>query len=259
MAARAHRIENGTSSRLTRLSFERAATHKERQPRGRTNGPSSQVTSAELLESCLNAHQESWVEFVKRFQPLIAIVIVKTLRRCIRPNPNLVDDLVQESYLKLCANNFTVLREFKWHHESALAGFLRVVASNVAQDYLRNLLCQKRGGGKGEDDLEQAVLWKESAVNSEEHIEREITLDQVQRCLESELAEPHLTRDCRIFWLYYRDGLTAKAISRQPGIGLSVKGVESALFRLTHLVRTKLGKPQRNNRRTERPSAKVAM
>lgn len=218
------------------------------------------LSSLQLLQSCLTRYEESaWVEFVGRFQSLIAAVVMKTLRRCMNPNMGLVDDLVQETYLKLLANNFKALRQFDYRHEHALAGFLKVVASNVTQDYLRSSLCPKRGGGKGENDLEQAVLWTESRVNSAEQMEREITLHQVQQCLERELTEPNLTRDCRIFWLYYRDGLTAKAISRRAGIGLSIKGVESALFRLTHLVRTKLGQPGRNGRQPERRSAKVVM
>jgi RNA polymerase sigma-70 factor (ECF subfamily) len=44
-------------------------------------------------------------------------------------------------------------------------------------------------------------------------------------------------RDRNLFWLYYRQGLTAEAISRIPAIGLSAKGAESAIGRLTRLLR----------------------
>ncbi len=44
-------------------------------------------------------------------------------------------------------------------------------------------------------------------------------------------------RDRNLFWLYYRQGLTAQAISQIPSIGLSAKGVESAIARLTRLLR----------------------
>jgi RNA polymerase sigma-70 factor, ECF subfamily len=47
-------------------------------------------------------------------------------------------------------------------------------------------------------------------------------------------------RDRTIFWLYYRQGMTAKEITGLPGIGLSLKGVESALHRLVKLVRDHL-------------------
>jgi len=51
-----------------------------------------------------------------------------------------------------------------------------------------------------------------------------------------------LQRDRTIFWLYYRQGLTAKEIGALPSIGLSLKGVESTLHRLTQLVREHLAR-----------------
>ena len=63
-------------------------------------------------------------------------------------SPGLVDDLVQNTFLKLCADNFKALREFEFRHEHALTGFLKVVASNVVRDHLRSSLSQKHGNGK---------------------------------------------------------------------------------------------------------------
>ena len=53
-------------------------------------------------------------------------------------------------------------------------------------------------------------------------------------------------RDRRLFWLHYNLGMTAEAISRIPTMGLSSKGVESALMRLTRLLRKTViqGKPK---------------
>jgi len=146
---------------------------------------------------------------------------------------------VQETYLKLCADNFKALRRFECRHENSLAGFLKVVASNVTQDYLRGYLSQKRGSGKGEDDIEKTIPTADSFASSSESIEHKILLGQIERCLETECPEANSTRDRKIFWLYYGHGLTAQAISRRSDIGLSIKGVESALFRLTQLLKTK--------------------
>lgn len=195
---------------------------------------------SQLLQSCLHSVPEAWCEFVRRYQPLIASVITKTLRRCIRPAPTLIDDLVQETYLKLCVDNFKALRRFECRHERSLAGFLKVVASNVTQDYLRSSLSQKRGSGKGEEDIEDAVMNAESSGSAATLTERQVVLSQIQSYLEKEHSETNFQRDCRIFALYYRRGLTAEEISQSAGISLSVKGVESALLRLTNLLRTKL-------------------
>lgn len=214
-----------------------------------------ELSLPELLRLCLTSSQAAaWYEFVRRFQPLIASVVVKTLRRRIIPNPSLVDDLVQETYLKLCANNFQALRRFDCRHERALAGFLKVVASNVTQDFLRSSLSQKRGNGKGEDDLEEVMPTAHCVTNSAAAMEKAITFRQIERCLEGQRSEPNFERDRKIFSLYYRHGLTAHAIARRPEIGLSVKGVESALFRLTQMLKAKLNK----SRRHDLPSPKTA-
>lgn len=221
---------------------------------------STKLTPPELLALCLNSRsQVPWYDFVDRFQPVIASVVTKTLRRCMVPNPSLVDDLVQETYLKLCANDLKALRDFDCRHEHALAGFLKVVASNVTQDYLRSSLSQKRGSGKGEDDLEKAIPTAGCVTNSAAAMEQAIMIRQIQRCLVKQSSEPNSKRDCKIFSLYYRHGLTAHAIARYPGIDLSVKGVESALFRITQMLKAKLNKPWRRDLSSSKASAVICL
>jgi RNA polymerase sigma-70 factor (ECF subfamily) len=48
-------------------------------------------------------------------------------------------------------------------------------------------------------------------------------------------------RDRVMFWLYYRQGYTAEEIARLPAIGLTAKGVESALRRVTVWLRAQVG------------------
>ncbi|HEY1938498.1 MAG TPA: sigma-70 family RNA polymerase sigma factor [Candidatus Angelobacter sp.] len=204
-----------------------------------------------LLEGCLRSHDELlWSEFIRRSQPVIAGVVIKTLRRWGRPTSGLVDDLVQETYLKLFADDARALRRFVCHHENALYGFLKVVASNTVQDHFRSSYSQKRGCGREEESIEQSDVrgvgdpWLGRAVSIQSGIyhglERRILLSEIDAYLRSRASEPTFERDYTIFWLYYREGLTAKAISRVPSIGLTVKGVESTLLRLTRLVRNRL-------------------
>jgi RNA polymerase sigma-70 factor (ECF subfamily) len=181
-----------------------------------------------------------WDEFVRTFQPLIASVIIKTLRRWGQPDATLVDDLVQETYLKLCGNNFRALREIQSDYENAIFGFIKVVASNVVQDHYRKSLSQKRGRGKGEEDLELAHASAASDSSFSERVEKKAQLAEIDQCLKACAAEPNFERDYAIFWLFHRQGLTAKEISELPTIELSVKGVESTLLRLARLVRSKL-------------------
>jgi RNA polymerase sigma-70 factor (ECF subfamily) len=53
-------------------------------------------------------------------------------------------------------------------------------------------------------------------------------------------AENHKT----IFWLYYRQGMSASSISQIKAFGLTTKGVESVIYRLTHLLETNLALPR---------------
>jgi RNA polymerase sigma-70 factor (ECF subfamily) len=199
------------------------------------------LSPQELLRACLTKGSESlWDEFVRAFQPMIASVIIKTLRRWGQPDAALVDDLVQETYLKLCGNDFRALRAMQSDHENAIFGFLKVVASNVVQDHYRKSLSQKRGSGKGEEDLELAHASAVSDNSFSQQVEQDAQIGQIDECLKAYAAEPNFERDYAIFWLFHRQGLTAKEISELPSIELSVKGVESTLLRLARLVRSKL-------------------
>lgn len=191
-----------------------------------------------------------WTEFVRRFQPLIAGVIARRVYRYSghHSTRTLVDDLVQDTYLKLCANNFKALRDFNFLHENALCGFLKVVAMHVVEDHFRGGRSQKRGSGREQEDLDRAGGNPPSNSGDSDRIERELLMDRINKCLREHAEEPHFVRDYAIFWLYYRQGLTARAISQLPGIGLSVKGVESTLLRLTKVVRAKLAVGQARRR-----------
>jgi RNA polymerase sigma-70 factor (ECF subfamily) len=204
-----------------------------------------ELPTQELLQLCLQSEDQAmWLEFVRRLQPLIAGVVVKSIRRWTKPAPTLVDDLTQETYLKLCVNNYRALREFEWQGELALFSFVKVVASNVVQDHFRSSYSEKHGSGKEQQDLDQiqAVVASNGFF---ENVDRNILIEEIRRCLESHTPEPNSTRDYVVFWLYYRQGLTAKAISELPSIGLTVKGVESALLRLTRLVKEKMNERPR--------------
>jgi len=192
----------------------------------------------ELLSYCLDSQDEAgWSEFVQRFQPHIARVVYKCVSRRERPNPELVDDLVQETFLKLCANNFKALRGFDFIHDNAFFGFLKVVAANVVEDHFRKKLAEKHGGGREEEDIDEVRPVVHFRPSSPQPAEVAILMAQIDRCLAKLASQPNFARDSAIFWLYYRHGLTAKAISQLPGIALGTKGVESTLLRLTRYVK----------------------
>jgi RNA polymerase sigma-70 factor (ECF subfamily) len=204
--------------------------------------------------SCLDFNDEHlWTEFVRLTQPVIASAVAKTLRRWTRPIPSLIDDLVQETYAKLFAAEASSLRRFVSHHKNAFYGFLKVTAANTAQDYSRRYFAKKRGSGLKEEAIDAVgglkgnVPRKAMEQNGRMQVrkmEHQIVMKEIDSYLKQRGASSDLLRDYQVFWLYYRDGLTAKSISCIPSIGLTVKGVESLLLRLTQTVRLKMNPQQ---------------
>ena len=195
----------------------------------------SQLSPQELIAECLSSMSgEVWEEFVSRFQPLIAGVVARTARRWVPVTPSLVDDLVQETYHKLCSEDFRRLREFQSRHEDAIYGYLKAVAYTVTLDYFKVHYAAKRGArlrSDGDFDAFVRVEGRESSV------ENEVLQHELEK-MASQFADGE--RDRLVFFLYYRQGFTTSKIARIPGIGLSQKGVESCLHRLTERLKKKV-------------------
>jgi RNA polymerase sigma-70 factor (ECF subfamily) len=196
----------------------------------------------ELIQRCAeNGDEAAWEEFVQRFHKLIAAVTLRTARRWGNPVPATIDDLVQETYLKLCRDRRRLLSEFRAHHPDAFQGYLSVVTANVVHDHFRALHSQKRGSGELEESLDESEAQDDAPrAGSPQDMERNLLLGELDGLLCSGLSETERKRDRTIFWLYYRYGLTAPAISRLPSVSLTVKGVESVIHRLTRLLSERL-------------------
>ena len=194
----------------------------------------SNLNSEQLIRACIaSADAPAWEEFVRRFRPVIAGTVLRTARRFGTTAPDLIDDLIQETYLKICADRCRILREFRSEDADAIFGLLKTVAFSVAQDHFKGILTIKRGSGRKETPIDSMI---ENAIAGDEgvsHVERAILLREIDDYLKTVAGE----RDRQIFWLRYRHGMTSRAIALIPGIGLTEKGVESVIQRLTDQVR----------------------
>jgi len=193
-----------------------------------------EIPIRELLQLCLSTNAEGhWREFFRRIQPLIASVIINTVRRWKNPAPSLVDDLIQDTYIKLFANDKKALRSIKNEHENTIFGYLKVIASNVAKDHFR-----KPENKADEIELSDAVV--PPGPQDRERLEFLHKKEQVQEILEKLSSSETYQRDIAIFWFFYEQGYTAKEISFMPHLELTIKGVEAVIFRLTQYVRERL-------------------
>lgn len=196
----------------------------------------------ELLSACLGTRDENaWCEFVRRFHPLISRVVLRTARQWGETAVEAIDDLIQETYLKLCAIGPDLSQRFVPSHPDAIYGYIKVFAANLVHDHFKAAHSQKRAPGS------PAVSLEEEGPNrtppsyiSASAMDRNLLIQEVDKCLQAVSTGPDADRNRRIFWLYYRTGLTASAIATLPAIGLTTKGVESTLLRLTKQVRQRL-------------------
>jgi RNA polymerase sigma-70 factor (ECF subfamily) len=205
----------------------------------------STLSALELVRVCLQTGAESaWVEFVRRFQPLIAGVVVRMARRWGETSPDVLDDLIQEAYLKLCTDRQSMLDKFHPKHPDAIFGYIKVCTANLVHDHFKAVHAKKRGGAiVNSGDGDQEANWA-SSTSDVKSIERAVLIGQIDACLRNAESGPNVERDRRIFWLYYRTGLPASAIAALPTVALTTKGVESTLLRLTRQVRERLAPPE---------------
>lgn len=193
----------------------------------------------EVLRLCTNeGTAESWEELVNRTHPLLSGVICRTCRGYGLNPAELADDLLQEAYLKISANRGELLQRFVQNAE-AVYPYLKVVAVNLVNDYCRSKEAARRRDSQT-ISLQTEDMRAASSRDTPAEIERTLLFGQIDRVLEKQLRGPSAGRDRSVFWLYYRQGLTAKAIASIPGVGLSTKGVETLIHRLTQAVRTEI-------------------
>ena len=211
------------------------------------------LSADQLVRACSQSGDaEAWHEFVCRFQKMISVVIWRVAQRYSETSHAVIEDLVQETYIKVCVDNCRLLREFQPHHPDAFFGMLKVTATNVAHDYFRARQSDKRGSGRADSELSEVETLVSSSSSGPEQIERAILLEEIEETLRSLTADSSSgQRDREIFWLHYRQGLTAGAIAGIRSYQLTDKGVESILHRLKGQLRARLAADRMKNETPE--------
>lgn len=199
----------------------------------------AEFSPAELVRACAGSRDGSaWAEFIRRFQLVIASAVLRTARRFGEPSRSQLDDLIQDTYLKLCEDDSGLLRAFQPQREDSIYGFLKVVAANVVHDHFKSALAAKRGVAQTEaitDPIE--IRSKIDGPDSFDAVSQRIQLEKIDKILVQVTAGRDQEKKRAIFWLRHRQGLTASEIAAIPSIGLTTEGVESVLLRLSIMIR----------------------
>jgi RNA polymerase sigma-70 factor, ECF subfamily len=202
------------------------------------------MTAEQLIGACAESDDgAAWDEFVSRFQKPISVSIKRTACHWGKDPAQFVDDLLQETFLKLCADKCRLLLTFaRRHSDEAVLRYIKTIAINLAHDQFKSLHSQKRGAGET-DQLRQDFdpVAQSGSFGGPDAMDRGVFLKQVDHQVQNCAAGSNQERDCLIFWFYYLQGMSAKAIATLATITLTPKGVEAVIFRLTRCVREHLG------------------
>lgn len=197
----------------------------------------SSLAPIALVGLCAEKDPMAWKEFIGRYRRPIALTVLGVLRNWGELSTRLLDDLVQETYVTLCANDYRLLRQFAEKHSSSLNALLRVVAANVTHDHMRARNSQKRGGNSYRVYPDCQRIEGAFSNHEVDRIERIVQLNEIDRLLRRAPKPISSNRDRTIFWLHFRSGMSAQAISEVPSFGLTAKGVESLLYRTLEFIR----------------------
>jgi RNA polymerase sigma factor (sigma-70 family) len=164
------------------------------------NANSFDPTDQEILHGCVTGDNASWALFVKHYSKLIYHSIYKTLRVNAKPtDPDDINDLFQELFASICADNCKKLRMFDPCRGVSLASWLRMIAVRMTIDHLRKQ--------RSSTSLEDLLTEPSQAGGQETHIDNESL-----QCL-SAILEELSDKDKLLIELFYFKELPPEEIA----------------------------------------------
>jgi len=212
-----------------------------------------------LVRRCAEGAEDSeaWQEFLYRFLARIRYFVARAMPAAAsgreggawslpgerRPE---VEDLAQETLLRLTADGCRLLKRFHGETEEAVLRYLSVVATSVVLDHFR---VQRRARRLAHDtplqEVDPEVLGRIGLQRDDLRIEQAILVRELLALVEDGLREEVADvaarrRHLLIFKLHVFDGLSLAQIARFGGIGLSKNGVDKTLTRIRERLRERL-------------------
>ncbi len=171
-------------------------------------------TDRALLERCLAHKAGAWNEFVDRFLGLIYHVIHHTAHlRSVPLRPEDIEDLAAEVMLRIVANDYAVLRQFRG--EASLATYLTVVSRRICIEELTRRGTIREAPARTDGQPAPAPE-PEEPPKTEYGLE---TLEEVNRLL-SKLP----SREREVVRLFYLEGRSYEEISTELDVPVNSIG-----------------------------------
>ena len=167
----------------------------------------------DLLKRCLAKSPGSWNDFVDRFLSLVYHAIQYTAHlRSARVGPEDQEDIAAEVLLKIVADDYKVLKEFRG--ESSLATYLTVIARRI---------CVKELARR--QQIIGAINRGEAAIHEPEADDAPAAVKGIERLEEVDKLLKRLKgREREIVRLYYLEGRTYEEISTDTDVPVNTIG-----------------------------------
>jgi DNA-directed RNA polymerase specialized sigma24 family protein len=208
------------------------------------------MRSAEKKSPAPRGRREaSWEDLIRCYGPLVRGQVHRSLRGAgfVRPEPEQVDERVQEVYCRLLSGGSRRLCLLRRWSEGQVVSYLSRVAQGVVLDELRSQAAVKRGGGfpaaldgRLREIADHAV--DPRGTPEDEVLLREgrrVVLTRCRSLLDPNLCQEDRQRSLRILRRALLDGWTGEEIVRAEGGRLAA----STIHALVHRVRRRLVSP----------------
>ncbi|MFQ5350401.1 MAG: RNA polymerase sigma factor [Thermoanaerobaculia bacterium] len=199
----------------------------------------SQPEIRELLRRCAAGGDDAaWREFLDLFGAALAAGVRRVARQAGLPgDPASREELLQEAYCRLLANDGRILRDCRADTAPAVAAYLRRVAESTAVDRLRLLAAAKRGRHllvrlhEADRGCWRGGFVAEAPGPEARLLARERRRRAFTRCRRL-VGGRSPGRDLAVLYLAYSRGLNSREIARRLGGGLTAARVDSLMHRL---------------------------
>jgi RNA polymerase sigma factor (sigma-70 family) len=198
--------------------------------------PLTELGARDLIERC-RSHDcsASWHEFLVRYGWSLAATVRRALGRVgLAARPELQEDLLQETYCRLLADDRRRLGNCRGEDDRAVAGYLCRIAENVVRDHLRRRKATKRGREllRAAPAVGPGAL--DCAPDPEARTDRRAMVAESRRIYlahgAAALTGPNRRRDLWVTYLALFEGWSSQEIADRLG-SITANNVDSVVYR----------------------------
>jgi len=214
----------------------------------------TKIKNNDLVSLCARelSNRKAWLEFYDRFDDRIRLVIYRECKAIIIDERDAqfqetIEDLVQDVYMKLLANNCKALKDFIGASENSIYTYLGIIARNVVLNYATKMNAQKRPTVERSIDEVLDITEKGGKIRIKnfgsspfDDLEVEFLKEELETILDRIMTGSFKQRNKLIIKLHIYWGLSAEEIVSQLPYQMSPKTVSNLITRIKQQLREQL-------------------